>query len=115
MPVYLYQNPKTGKVKEILQSIHDNHEYEEDGIKWNRIFTVPQVNTFDKLTEASTEKDFARITSNKKGSVGDLWDQSKELSEKRAKTYGQDPIKKKYYEDWSKKRKGKVHPKSHLD
>lgn len=115
MPIYLYQNPKTGKVKEIIQSVHDIHEYEEDGIKWNRIFTTPQVNTSDKLTESSSERDFARITSSKKGSVGDLWDQSRELSEKRERTYGQDPVKKKYYEDWSKKRKGKVHPKSFLD
>ena len=41
MPIYLYQNPKTGKVKEIVQSVHDTHEYSEDGIKWDRIFRNP--------------------------------------------------------------------------
>lgn len=45
--------------------------------------------------------------------MGDLWDRSQELSEKRKKLYGgEDPVKKKYYDNWSKKRKGKVHPKS---
>jgi hypothetical protein len=45
--------------------------------------------------------------------MGDLWDRSQELSDKRKKLYsGEDPVKKKYYKDWSKKRKGKVHPKA---
>jgi len=115
MPVYIYQNPKTKQVKEIIQSIHDKHEYYEDGILWDRVFTSPQVNTQEKLSVNSNEKDFARVTKNQKGTVGDLWERSQELSEKRKKVYGKDPIKKKYFDDWSKKRKGKVHPKSHLD
>jgi hypothetical protein len=112
MPTYIYQNPKTGEIKEIIQSINDKHEYSKDGLKWDRVFTLPQVNTHDKLNENSTEKDFSRITKNKKGTVGDLWDQSRELSEKRQKIYGKDPVKNKYFDDWSKKRKGKKHPKS---
>jgi len=115
MPIYLYQNPKSGEIKEIIQSVHDTHEYIENGIKWNRIFTAPEVNTNEKLNINSNQKDFARVTANQKGSVGDLWDRSQELSEKRKKVYGQDPVKKKYFEDWSKKRKGKIHPKSKLD
>jgi len=116
MPIYLYQNPKTKEIKEIAQSIHDKHEYTEDNIKWNRIFTVPEVNTQDKLTAESSAKKFSEITGKQKGTIGDLWDRSKELSEKRKKLYGgEDPVKKKYYSEWSKKRKGKVHPKSHLD
>jgi len=115
MPIYIYQNPKTKQVKEIVQSIHDKHEYSENGILWDRIFTSPQVNTQEKLSVNSNEKDFARVTKNQKGTVGDLWERSQELSEKRKKVYGKDPIKKKYFDDWSKKRKGKVHPKSHLD
>jgi predicted nucleic acid-binding Zn ribbon protein len=115
MPVYIYQNPKTRQIKEIVQSIHDKHEYSENGILWDRIFTCPQVNAQEKLSVNSNEKDFARVTKNQKGTVGDLWERSQELSEKRKKVYGKDPVKKKYFDDWSKKRKGKVHPKSHLD
>lgn len=113
MPLYLYQNPKTGKIKEIVQSVHDIHEYSEAGIKWNRVFTTPEVNTQDKLNAESSSKQFAELTGKQKGTMGDLWDRSQELSEKRKKLYGgEDPVKKEYYKDWSKKRKGKVHPKS---
>jgi hypothetical protein len=116
MPLYLYQSPKTGKIKEIIQSVHDTHEYFEDGVKWNRIFTAPEVNTFDKLGAESTSKQFAELTGKQKGTMGDLWDRSQELSDKRKKLYGgEDPVKKKYYKDWSKKRKGKVHPKAGSD
>lgn len=112
MPVYIYQNPKTLEIKEIIQSIHDKHEYLENGLKWNRIFTVPQVSTEEKLNINSNEKDFARITGKKRGTLGDIFDVSKELSEKRQKIYGKDPVKEKYFKDWSKKRKGKKHPRS---
>lgn len=115
MPIYLYQNPKTKEIKEIVQSVHDAHEYSENKLKWNRIFTTPEINTQDKLTEKSSENDFARVTKNQKGNVGDLWDRSAELSDKRKKIYGEDPVKKKYFDNWSKKRKGKVHPKSRID
>lgn len=112
MPEYLYQHPKTKKIIALIQSVHDNHEYtDSDGIKWNRIFTCPQINTQDKLSADSTEKDFVRVTSSQKGNVGDLFDRSKELSEKREKLYGKDFVKQKYFKDWSKKRKGKKHPK----
>lgn len=113
MPTYIYQNPKNGDFIEVIQSVHDIHEYtDQNGIRWNRIFTAPEINAQDKLTGESSEKDFARVTKNQKGSVGDLWDRSAELSEKRKKIYGEDKVKKKYFEDWSKKRKGKIHPKS---
>jgi hypothetical protein len=113
MPIYLYQHPKTKQIKEIIQSVHDKHEYIENGVKWDRIFTAPELNTHDKLGAESSSQKFAELTGKQKGTMGDLWDRSKELSEKRKKLYGgEDPIKKNYYKDWSKKRKGKVHPKS---
>jgi hypothetical protein len=113
MPEYLYEHPKSKEIISIIQSVHDEHEFfDKKGIKWNRVFTAPELNTQDKLTEQSSENDFARVTKNQKGNVGDLWDRSSELSDKRKKIYGEDPVKKKYFNDWSKKRKGKVHPKS---
>jgi len=111
MPEYIYQHPNTEKIITIMQSVHDNHEYiDENGLKWNRIFTSPQLNTQGKLSAESNQKDFAEYTKNHKGTIGDLWDRSAELSEKRTKIYGKDPIKDKYFKDWSKKRKGKKHP-----
>lgn len=111
MPEYLYQNPKNNKVISIIQSIHDNHEYiDEDGLKWNRVFTSPQLNTEGTLSADCSAQQFSEFTKNKKERFGDLWDRSSELSEKRKKLYGKDPIKEKYFKNWSKKRKGKKHP-----
>jgi len=113
MPEYLYQHPKNNKVISLIQSIHDEHEFfDKKGVKWNRVFTVPELNTEGTLKAESSSKEFSEFTSKKKGTVGDLWDRSKELSEKRQKMYGKDPIKNKYFKDWSKKRKGKKHPLS---
>ena len=116
MPEYLYQHPKTEEVKSIIQSIHDKHEYiDEKGIQWNRVYTVPQMGIDTKMDASTSSKEFAEKTKNKRGNLGDLFDQSKELSESRKKMYGKDPVKKKYWEDWSKKRKGKKHPEMFKD
>ena len=116
MPEYLYQHPNNSKTICLVQGVNDKHEYTDSkGVKWNRVFTSPQINTQDKLSINSSAQDFARVTSSQKGNVGDLFDRSKELSEKREKIYGKDPIKNKYFKDWSKKRSGKKHPKSYGD
>jgi hypothetical protein len=116
MPLYTYINPKTKQTIDIVQSVHDEHIYiDKNGLEWNRVFTAPEVNTHGTLKAETTDKQFSEYTKNQKGNIGDLWDRSNELSEKRKKVYGQDPVKKKYYDNWSKKRKGKVHPKSHLE
>ena len=112
MPVYTYIHPKTEETIDIVQSVNDKHVYiDSKGVEWKRVFTVPEINTQGTLKSSASAKEFSEFTKNKKGSLGDLWDQSKELSEKRKKIYGEDPVRKKYYEDWSKKRKNKVHPK----
>jgi len=117
MPLYTYIHPETEETIDVVQSVHDKHIFiDKDGIEWKRVFTVPEVNTQGTLKADATDKQFAEYTKNQKGSIGDLWDRSAELSEKRKKIYGgQDPVKKKYYQDWSKKRKGRVHPKKHSD
>ena len=84
MPVYIYINPETEETIELVQSVKDKHEYiDKNGKKWNRVFTAPEINTQNKLTAFSSEKEFIETTKNKRGTIGDLWDQSKELSEKR--------------------------------
>lgn len=116
MPLYTYIHPETEETIDIIQSVHDKHIYiDENGIEWKRVFAAPEINTKGTLKAETTDKQFSEYTKNQKGSIGDLWDRSAELSEKRKKVYGQDPVKKKYYNDWSKKRKGRIHPKSHSD
>jgi len=112
MPLYLFQNPNTSEIIEVIQSMKDEHVYiDSDGLEWDRIWVNPNM-SIDTDIDPFSEKEFAEKTKNQKNStVGELWDQSKELSEKRAKMNGGvDPVKKRYREDWSKKRKGMKPP-----
>lgn len=110
MPIYLFQNPKTGKVKEVFQSMNDPHVYSEGEIEWQRIFTIPQA-SIDTEIDAFSEDSFKKKTAGKRETLGDLMDRSKELSEKRQSIAGTDPVQNKFFEDYSKTRKGKKHPK----
>jgi hypothetical protein len=111
MPQYIYQNPNSEEYKLVFQGINDVHEYIDDsGLKWNRVFTTPQVSTVGAIDPFS-QNDFVNKTSQKKGSYGDLVDQSKELSAKRAEQLGYDPVQNKYFDDYSKSRRGIKHPK----
>ena len=110
MPFYSYLDDRTGKIFDILQSMEDKHEYfAQDGYKLQRIWHKPQAAENLKINPFSAQ-DFVNKTRNKKGTYGNLIDASKEASLKRAeKLGGVDPIKNKYLENWSKKRKGKKH------
>lgn len=111
VPIYLYKNPKSGEIVEILQDMNSTHEYSDrNGLKHERVFTTPNA-SIDTSIDAFNAKDFARKTSSKKGSLGDLWDISREASAKREKSIGKDPVKDKYLSDYSAARRGKKLPK----
>ena len=107
MPEYIYENPETGEQVTVLQSVHEEHIYEIDGVVYDRVYTLPNT-SIDTKIDPDSASDFREKV---KGTIGDLWDQSKELSEKREAWHGQDPVKKKFFEDYSKTRKGAKHPK----
>ena len=109
MPQYCFEHPTTGEVKQIFIPISAaERTYSEDGVVWNRVWTVPQA-SFDSVYDCDSPKDFAAKTANKRGSLGDLWSKSAELSEKRAKRDGIDPIRQKHLQNYHKKT-GKKHP-----
>ena len=109
MPIYMYKNPKTGEVKDVLQGMNEVHEYSENGEEWDRVWSSPQIG-MDTKVDPFSSKQFVNKT-NKQGTYGDLMDRSAELSEKRAeKNGGVDPVKKKYFDDYANKRGGKRHP-----
>lgn len=108
MPIYLYEHPKTKEVKEIVQSVNDTHTYQENGVIWNRVFTVPNASIDTQINPESTN-DWIEKTRNKRGTLGEMWDKSAELSEKRAKLHGgKDPVKEKYLNS-KEKESGKKH------
>jgi hypothetical protein len=99
--IYVYQNPEDGRVVEVSQGMNDVHEYFEDGIKWNRVFTVPNAAIDTKIDPFSAQA-FADKTA-KKGTMGDIFDRSKEMSEARKDKLGYDPVLKKEVESYRKK------------
>ena len=111
MPQYSFQNPDNeNEIITIFQKMSDTHEYNKDGKKWIRLFDIPNA-SFDTLVDPNNSKDFIKATNNKKGSVGDLWDRSAELAQKRQDKYGYDEVKEKYYQDWkAKDKKKRDHP-----
>ncbi len=112
MPLYTYEHPETKEVIDIVQGMNEDHIYiDNNGIKWNRVWNIPQAN-IDSDTDPFDNKAFLQKTSKQKGSYGDLIDQSRELSQKRKDKLGYDPIQKKYFKEYSKKRNGIKH---HLD
>jgi hypothetical protein len=105
MPIYLFEHPKTGHVKEIFLPINGAIQYiDDENIKWQRLYTVPTIGIDTKIDPYS-KKAFLNKTQ-KAGTVGDLFDLSKELSEKRGGSKN-DPVKKDYTKEWKKKRNKK--------
>lgn len=110
MPLYSYCNPENeNEIVSIVQGMNDEHIYSVDGVKWNRIYYVPQAAVVTKL-DPFNKNQFIEKTGNSKGSMGDLLDRSKELSQERERIMGIDPLKEKAKKDWSAERKGKRHP-----
>ena len=89
----------------------EDHVYiDENGVTWSRKWTLPNaqidadIDPFDKTA-------FLQKTSSEKGTLGDLWDRSREMSERRKqKNGGKDPVKEAYKKQWSKERKGRTPP-----
>lgn len=106
--IYLFKNPQTGEIKEIVQPANAEHQYEENGIKFEREFVIPYVG-IDTQIDCHSSKDFVEKTGKKRGTINDLWQTSAELSEKRAQIQGQDPLKQDYYKKY-KDIRGKEHP-----
>ena len=113
MPLYTYFNSETEEYRDIVQKMNDVKEYfgeNGDETSWKRIFTVPNA-SFDSKIDPFKASEFARKTGSKKGTYGDLLDKSAELSQQRADiTGGADPVKAKYFENYSKTRRGAKHP-----
>lgn len=58
MPIYLFEHPESGEVREIEQSMSQAHEYvDKNGLKWNRIFTNPTASVKDKKIDLRSNKD----------------------------------------------------------
>lgn len=114
--IYQFRNKKTGKIIDIVMPMKDYKHYKgEDGTEdfWERVYDLPQVNIGNaKVVDPFDNKSFVDKTGKMSGKYGDLLDYSSELSEKRAALAGgEDPLKRKYFDDYKKKTNGKKHLK----
>tara|TARA_R100000008_G_scaffold85885_2_gene77005 strand:+ start:2428 stop:2772 length:345 start_codon:yes stop_codon:yes gene_type:complete len=112
MPEYVYEHPETGEKVSVIQGINEDHVYECDGVSYNRVFLSPNAR-IDSLSEinADSSQDFVNKTKGKNMTLGELWDTSAELSQKREDKSGKDKVKSKYFEQHSQKRRGLKHMK----
>tara|TARA_Y100001937_G_scaffold52541_1_gene72660 strand:- start:7937 stop:8329 length:393 start_codon:yes stop_codon:yes gene_type:complete len=112
MPFYTYRRESTGEERDIIQTMNETHEYfgdSGDENDWKRVFHAPNA-SIDSQINPGSKRQFMDSTSTKKGTLGDLMDYSNEMSEKRADLNGGvDPVKQKYFDDYSKKRNGAKH------
>lgn len=83
------------------------HIFEKNGIKYERIFCIPNTAVSTQLDPFSS-KQFVEKTGTSKGNVGDLFSRSRDLSEQRASlSGGVDAIKEQSLDKWSKDRNGR--------
>jgi len=113
MPIYTYENIETGEVVDVIQGMNDVHEYngengDEEGV-WRRVYYSPNM-SMDTSVDPFDVNSFKRSTIGKKDTYNDLFARSAEASEKRAAKMGVDPVKEKFYKDYSAQRNGAIHP-----
>ena len=90
MPLYLFKNPEREEYVEVHQKMKDKHVFIDDrGIEWERVWTAPTT-SIGLQNDADSSQQFVDKT--KGWSVGDMWDYSKEMSEKRKSKRGYDHI-----------------------
>jgi hypothetical protein len=109
MPIYQFAHPEHPIVIDVVQSMKEPHVYvDSKGVEWVRIWSVPQA-SFDTKIDPYNKKSYMNKDHGKR-TLGELWDESNDFSRKRAeKNGGLDPVKEKYEQEYSKKRRGKRH------
>lgn len=61
MPIYLFEHPKTKKLKEVNQAMNDKHQYiDEDGTCWLRVFSSPNSSIKDTRLDFRNKKDLEK-------------------------------------------------------
>jgi hypothetical protein len=105
VPVYIFKHPDEDVLVEVSQRMTDNHVFiDDDGLEWQRVWSVPSATLFLKA-DVDSSKQFVDKT--KGWSAGEMWDYSKELSEKRKDKRGYDQVEKVYVSKKEKEKKAK--------
>ena len=109
MPFYEYRHPTTGKTIEVMQSMKQDHTFvDSKGVEWQRVFHAPNA-SIDTEMDPFSQSDWDKRTKKDGMTYGEMMDLSKEMSVKREKSAGLDPIKQKAVKKYEKKCR-KPHP-----
>ena len=96
-PIYIYKHPDHEEYVEIIQGMKEDHVYvDEEGVEWEREYTPPNAQIKDTI-DPFNKNQFLQKTADSKGTMGDMIDRSKELSEKRKEVLGKDPVQEKFF------------------
>ena len=115
MPLYSFIDLSTGATEDLFFTMKDAPKtgsvIQHEGRKLRRELTTSQLATAGiKPIDPHSQKAFRDKTGSMKGgTLGQLWDLSRELSEKRAAKEGVDSVKEAYYTEYSKQKKGRTH------
>ena len=108
--IYKFRNIETDEYMEVEMSMKDYKPYQGisgDEDCWERVYEAPQIsmrNSTSAKIDPFDQKAFVDRTGNMKGTVGDMMDYSKELSEKREALHGkEDPVKRQHFKNYEKK------------
>ena len=103
MPRYIYKHPEKEEYVEVTQTMSEEHVFFDfTGLKWKRVFTVPYaaVSSLSSLDPFDTKAHVDK-TGEMKGTMGDLFAVSKEMSERRSEKLGhEDPVKRQLFEKY---------------
>lgn len=110
MPQYTFEHIETGEIRDVFFHMNDekiyNGEKGDELEKWKRVWMKPQAGIDTKIDPFNSNQ-FVEKTAGK-GTLGDLWDRSAEMSAMRAaKRDGIDPIKQANIERLKRERGGK--------
>lgn len=105
MPLYVFKNPNADEYVEVIQRMTDEHIFVDDeGIEWQRVYTAPTTSIGLKANADSAQQ---FVDKTKGWTAGEMWDYSKELSEKRKSMRGDDHVERAYDKKKAKEKKAK--------
>ena len=106
MPIYIFKHPEKEEHEEVVQKMADEHVYfDNDGLQWQRVFTAPATISLGLISDTDSSSQFVDKT--KGWTAGEMWDYSKELSERRKDKRGDDHVERAHSKKRSSDRKRK--------
>lgn len=113
MPVYDFHHAETNHTISVLVPLtatdKERAQQVQDGKVYKRVYAAPLA-AKDLNPKDGTLSDYRRTTGEKNLTVGEAWEASREMSERRAAQHGgKDPVKEQFYRDYEKTNHGK-HP-----